>query len=97
MLWCNMKILVAYDICSPSRLRRVAKIAQDYGQRVQRSVFEMDIGKKQLVCLQRRIERVLSLEEDGVKYYPLCEKCSSKIEVFGQGSLVRQCPPYEVI
>ena len=47
-----MFILLSYDIAdSPERLRKVAKICENYGVRVQKSVFELDISMANVVQL----------------------------------------------
>lgn len=83
-----MWMLAVYDIADAKRLNRVAKILKDYGVRVQKSKFEMDISESTFAYLRERIGRVIVPEEDGVKYIPLCEKCRNKIEVIGQGRFV---------
>ncbi|MGB9591695.1 MAG: CRISPR-associated endonuclease Cas2 [Candidatus Kryptoniota bacterium] len=83
-----MWILAVYDITDPRRLNRVAKVLQDYGTRVQKSKFEIEISEKAFVELMERIAKEIDVETDGVKYFPLCERCLHKIEVIGQGSYV---------
>ena len=78
--------MAAYDICHHRRLRRVAKVLEDYGRRVQKSVFEMNVGPVGFRELRRRVERELDPREDGVKYYPLCGSCLGRVWSFGVGS-----------
>ncbi len=52
-----MYILITYDVDTTSstgqkRLRQVAKVCQDYGQRVQNSVFECEVSEAQFVSLK---------------------------------------------
>ena len=35
--------------------------------------------------MKRRVEGVIVPEKDGVKYFPLCEKCAGTVEIIGQG------------
>lgn len=93
-----MKIIVAYDIADETRLRRVAKIAEDYGTRVQKSIFELDVRLYTLKEMIERIAAVIEHEEDGVKYFLLCEKCAHReVEIIGQGVYVDPDAAYEVI
>jgi CRISPR-associated protein Cas2 len=71
-----MNMLVTYDIADGRRLNRVAKIMKDYGLRVQKSVFEVDVTIGQFKVMRARIEKELELLEDGVKYFPLCGTCA---------------------
>jgi len=66
-----MNMLVTYDIANARRLQRVAKVMLDYGLRVQRSIFEIDITPAQFRQLRDRTEAKMDFQEDGVKYFPL--------------------------
>ena len=83
-----MKILAIYDICHPKRLNKVARIMKDYGIRVQKSKFELEITQQAYRDLKYRISKVICPQEDGVKYIPLCMKCRNQTEVIGQGKFV---------
>lgn len=78
-------IVVAYDIADPRRLNKVAKIVADYGLRVQKSIFEVTVEDAIFAEMKARIEDIIVPEHDGVKYYPLCEKCAGTVEIIGQG------------
>jgi len=78
-----MDIIVAYDIAQPRRLYKVAKILLDYGFRVQKSVFFVQINDRQLNVLRTKIENVIDPLEDGVKYFPLCKRCADAEFVIG--------------
>ncbi|GAB6887035.1 CRISPR-associated endonuclease Cas2 [Desulfothermus okinawensis JCM 13304] len=88
-----MRYLVIYDISDEKRLLKVAKTMEDFGKRVQKSKFEMELTKKELKKLQARIASIIDPETDGVKYIPLCKKCVAKIEIIGEGEFVN--PDFE--
>jgi CRISPR-associated protein Cas2 len=79
-------LLVSYDIRSPKRLLRVARIMKDYGTRVLKSVFECSLDESSLAAMKRRTEEVLDPMEDSVRFYFLCGKCVGKVEVAGNTS-----------
>lgn len=81
-----MNMIVAYDIADERRLARVAKIVKDYGVRVQKSIFEVSVDQKMFAEMKARVEDVIVPEKDGVKYFPLCEKCAGTVEIIGQGT-----------
>lgn len=81
-----MKVLVIYDISHPRRIQRVSKILLDYGIRVQKSIFELDVTSKQLAKIKKEVEIEIEEEEDGVKYFPLCSACSGKMLALGVGA-----------
>ena len=69
-----MLILIAYDVSTVDkagarRLRRVARACSDYGQRVQNSLFECNVGSKQWVLLRERLLREINTEEDSLRFY----------------------------
>lgn len=58
--------LIAYDISHPKRLRRVIKIMESYGKRLQYSVFLCDLSGVEYIRWQTEILAVVRLDEDSV-------------------------------
>lgn len=92
-----MNMIAAYDIADPKRLARVAKIMKDYGVRVQKSIFELAVTRQVFSEMKGRIERVIEFDEDGVKYFSLCERCAGTVEVIGQGQCTDPDEEYYVL
>ena len=63
--------LIAYDISSGRRLRRVARTCEDYGIRVEKSVFECDLKDKDFEAMWSQLSRIVNVEEDRVIDYPI--------------------------
>jgi CRISPR-associated protein Cas2 len=84
-----MLIVVCYDIAEDLRRRRVSDELENFGGRVQDSVFECLLEEGQLKELQERLARIIHEEEDRLGYYPLCPKDALDIIVDGQGELCR--------
>ncbi len=85
-----MLILVTYDVSTAEaagrrRLRRVAQACEDYGTRVQKSVFECQVGQKEWVALKARLLDEMNKEEDSIRFYFLDEKAVGRIEHHGIG------------
>ncbi len=83
-----MLVLVTYDVNTTeangaARLRRVAKACRDYGQRVQFSVFEIEVDPAQWVKLKARLESVIKPEFDSLRYYYLGANWQRKVEHIG--------------
>jgi len=76
--------IVAYDISNPKRLRKVAKVCEDFGYRKQFSVFLCRLSATDFVRLRSRLYDVIHLEEDQVLFIPLCAKCANQIESLGR-------------
>ena len=83
-----MYILVTYDVDTTDksgqrRLRRVAKACQDYGQRVQNSVFECELTEVQLCLLKERIKEIIDQSLDSIRFYHLNRSENRRVEVMG--------------
>ena len=74
-----MYILITYDVqtetrAGQQRLRRVARVCQDYGQRVQNSVFECILTEVQLVELKHKLQQIIDATNDSIRIYYLNKK-----------------------
>jgi CRISPR-associated protein Cas2 len=83
-----MLVLVTYDVQTSkpggaARLRRVAKACQDYGQRVQYSVFEIEVDPAQWTMLKSNLERLIDRERDSLRYYYLGANWRRRVEHVG--------------
>jgi len=83
-----MMVLVTYDVRTSTpggarRLRRVAKACRDFGQRVQFSVFEIEVDPHQWGTLKARLESQIDPSEDSLRYYYLGANWERRIEHFG--------------
>jgi len=76
-------MIVAYDIADPKRLQKIAKVMKDYGIRVQKSIFEVEVSEASFREMRGRAEMILEPAVDGVKFFPLCERCSDTLVAFG--------------
>jgi CRISPR-associated protein Cas2 len=82
-----MFILVAYDIVDHRQRLRLAKVLTNYGQRVQKSVFECQLDDRQYLKMRKEIDKLLDPEQDSVRYYFLCSRCRGNVEVSGWGAV----------
>lgn len=83
-----MLVVVTYDVQITSkngtkRLRKVAKICQNYGQRVQNSVFECIVDTTQYTKLKMELEEVIDREKDSLRFYRLGNNYKTKVEHIG--------------
>ena len=78
--------LVCFDIVEDRARQHVAKILQDYGGRVQKSVFECgNISEEQLLIMKNRVEECIDTTQDTIRYYRLCQGCLRAMEYAGVG------------
>ena len=88
-----MMVLLTYDVDVTTaqgrgRLRRVAKLCESYGIRVQNSVFEMMIDPAQYVVVKTRMEGLIDKKTDSVRFYMLGKKWDAKVETLGVSGLI---------
>ena len=67
--------LISYDIVDDRKRFKAAEALKDYGQRVQKSVFEAKLDAKTLSKLLARLEEIIDKDTDNVLVYSLCEAC----------------------
>lgn len=83
-----MMVLVSYDIrtqdaAGARRLRHIAKACLDCGQRVQFSVFEIEVDSAQWVALKARLISIIDPSSDSLRFYYLGKHWQSKVEHIG--------------
>ena len=83
-----MRVVVSYDVCTDThegrrRLRKLAKVCESYGVRVQYSIFECQVDPAALVNLKNKILKIISEEEDSVRFYNLGSNWQRKISQMG--------------
>lgn len=83
-----MMVLVSYDVSITNeggsrRLRRIAKVCQDYGQRVQFSVFEIEVDPARWVAIRQKLCDLMNPDVDSLRFYFMGSKWQEKIEHIG--------------
>lgn len=81
-------VLVTYDVNTETdegkkRLRRVAKVCVNSGQRVQNSVFECLVDPAQFTMLRHSLLRIIDEEKDSLRFYFLGKNWKRRIEHYG--------------
>ena len=84
-----MMLVVAYDVdttdtAGARRLRKVARLCERYGIRVQNSVFEVLLDPSQLVALKAGLEKIICKDTDSIRIYRLGDTYRNRIEVIGR-------------
>jgi CRISPR-associated protein Cas2 len=83
-----MMVLVSYDVSTVTaagrkRLRQVSRTCRDYGQRVQLSVFELEVDPAQWTMIRQRLIDLINPEVDSLRFYHLGSRWQGKIEHVG--------------
>ena len=93
-----MLLVITYDVDTTDaqgakRLRKVAKLCERNGIRVQNSVFEVLVDSAQLVALKAELSKIIDHERDSVRFYRLGNSYQHKIETMGRTPLVQAGEP----
>lgn len=83
-----MMTLVSYDVSTTdnkgkTRLRKVAKECQNYGQRVQNSVFEIDVDYGTFLKVKDKLLKIIDQKSDSLRIYYLGNNWRHRIEHYG--------------
>jgi CRISPR-associated protein Cas2 len=81
-------VIVSYDVTTVDtagkrRLRRVARACQDFGQRVQLSVFEVEVDPAQWANLKQRLVDLIHPDQDSLRFYYLGANWTRRVEHIG--------------
>lgn len=83
-----MLIIVTYDVSTDTaagrkRLRRVAKVCESMGQRVQKSVFECNVDEMQFEQLERTLLAEIDVTQDNLRFYRITEPVDVRVKQHG--------------
>ena len=78
-----MLAIVGYDITDRKRLSKVAKLCEDYGFRIQYSVFECRLEAGAFDCFWDALSDLIDENEDRVVAYRICANCAREIRDAG--------------
>jgi CRISPR-associated protein Cas2 len=90
-----MMVLVSYDVATTEnkgarRLRRVAKICKNHGQRVQYSVFECIVDPAQWTMMRQQLVEVIDHDHDSLRFYFLGANWRRRVEHVGAKESIDQ-------
>ncbi|SDJ32120.1 CRISPR-associated endonuclease Cas2 [Natribacillus halophilus] len=93
-----MLVLITYDVNTVSgggtkRLRKVSKACQNYGQRVQNSVFECVVDASQFASLKIELADIIDEEKDSLRFYQLGNNYRNRVEHIGTNESINMDDP----
>jgi CRISPR-associated protein Cas2 len=92
-----MFILVCYDIPSDRRRTKVMKTLKDYGRHVQYSVFECELTAKSYRKLQQELRKLVSKQEDNVRFYPINQEDVGKRQLWGKQRTEQEIQAFYIV
>ena len=84
-----MLYVVIYDTADDKRRRRVFNLLEGYGQRVQFSAFECVLNDRKFDELRSRLIKVVKMNEDSVRFYPISKHTLGQVIVWGEPPLTQ--------
>ena len=81
--------VISYDIHDDKIRNKVAGVLLGYGERVQFSVFECDLGKNELEALVDQLSNLIE-RTDSIRYYGICQTCQKLILVSGKDAPIQE-------
>lgn len=82
-----MFVIISYDIVDDKRRTKVSTQLENYGNRVQYSVFEALLEEDKLNEMNEIVLPIIKEEEDSLRVYRLCNACFKKIKIYGTGEI----------
>lgn len=88
-----MWVVVCYDVNTETkagrrRLRRVAQVCKNFGQRVQLSIFECQVNVMQYEELRRQLVKEIKASDDSLRFYRIAEPRDRYVEAFGTDRMI---------
>ncbi len=85
-----MLVMISYDVVENKKRLKLMKFLKDYGERVQKSVFECNVTPKIYEKIKSGVEEIINKRKDRVKYYRICKGCADKVEISGWGEVTEE-------
>lgn len=92
----QMLTLIGYDICEPRRLQRVARVCEDFGIRVQYSIFECHLDEQKFERFWGRLLKEIDPAEDRLVAYQIDARSAKKTRTAGTMVCTEQVVVYLV-
>lgn len=87
-----MMIVATYDITADHRRSKVAAVLQTWGDRIQKSVYLLDLTAQGLTDVRNRCQPLMDLDSDSLYFFPLCASDWTNTICVGQAE-----PPHKVL
>lgn len=82
-----MLVMISYDVVDDKKRLKLMKFLKDYGDRVQKSVFECNLSQETYERIKSEIDKMINRRKDRVRYYRICKGCTERVEISGWGEV----------
>lgn len=87
---------ISYDIADPKRLRRIARLCLQHGDRIQKSLYLCALSPEQRELLERQFREHLT-QEDRLMLRPICKHCRAQARTQGAGGHPERLEPFWIV
>jgi len=84
-----MTYFFSYDIADIHRRNQISKALEQFGFRVQKSVFHCDVSPELAEDIKSVLLTIINEKEDSLFFYPICADCLRKVSLIGNGEILR--------
>lgn len=92
-----LTMVAAYDIASDARRARLAALLQCHGNRIQRSVFLIELDPETFAQVLERAKTLMDLDEDSLYFFRQCGPCWEAVGCLGQAEPPKRCLYWAVL
>jgi len=85
-----MNYIISYDISSDKQRKKASNILEEFGVRIQYSVFQCELKKKEQLMLKNKLNEIINSKTDSVYFLPFCENCLNKRIMIGSEFSIRK-------
>ena len=91
-----MNYIFCYDITDNRRRNQISKALEQFGLRVQKSIFQCDISLEKAHEIKSTLLEIMIEKEDSLLFYPVCDDCLGKAHMMGERTLLQNAS-YEIL
>jgi CRISPR-associated protein Cas2 len=85
-----MNFIISYDISLDKKRKKASNLLEEFGVRIQYSVFQCELNKKELSRLKDKLNEIINSKTDSVYFFPSCENCMNKRIMIGSEFSIRK-------
>jgi CRISPR-associated protein Cas2 len=91
-----MNYLFCYDIANTHKRNQVSTMLEQFGLRIQKSVFQCDVTAEKAGEIKTALLALIEKKEDSLFFCPICDACLEKVRIIGEKSML-QTAKFEIL
>jgi len=91
-----MNYLFCYDIANTYKRNQISTMLEQFGLRIQKSVFQCDVSAEKAEELKKALINLIEKKEDSLLFCPICDACLEKVHIIGDKTMLQK-GSYEIL